>query len=101
MKEEALLSLPYLEIFPKSGEIRYMGYILKLTAGEYEVFKVIASEPGLEKEDIAARLNNSAQIAASSIPVHVFSINRKAIAVGGRKIVGYKRKVGYCIEKNI
>ena len=98
--------LPYLEITKERKEVRYLGYILPLTVGEYEVLKaVFCSDRFLNKNDIKNLIDDdvsaNVKLSVSSIPIHVCSINRKALMANGRKIVVYKKNMGYCINENM
>ena len=93
---------PYLEMLTESREVLYMGYTLPLTSGEYEVLRVVLESDGcIDKEEIRERTPSDVKMSQGSIPVHVNAINRKALAIGGRKIIGFKRKCGYFVEEKI
>lgn len=104
--EERINRFPYLEISHEKREVRYMGYILPLTQGEQAVLcAVLAAESFVCKHDIKDIIDNDLspdlKVSLESIPVHVFSINRKAMNAHGRKIVGFKRNNGYFINENM
>ena len=97
---------PYLEMYPEEREVRYMGYRLPLTVGEYQVLKaVLSAEPLADKNAVKeitdADVTSDGKISLASIPVHIFSINKKAVTANGRKIVEFKKKIGYFINKNM
>ena len=104
--KETERNFPYLEISEETREVWYAGYILPLTRGEYNVLKaVLASLDYCDKNRIreiieSERLSND-QISELSIPIHISSINKKAMAVGERKIILYKKNFGYCINENM
>lgn len=104
--EERMNRFPYLEISPEKREVRYMGYVLPLTQGEQVVlWAVLCSDGFADKQDIKniidADMSTDAKVSVESVPVHVFSINRKAKTANGRKIVEFRRNKGYFINKDM
>lgn len=93
---------PYLEIIESDKEIRYMGYALPLTLGEYEVLRAVLLSPEyIDKEKIREKISSDVKLSLQSIPVHIVSINKKSVILGGRKLIGFKRSQGYFIENDI
>lgn len=88
---------PYLKIDTKNRKIRFMGYELKLTKGEYSVFLTVLNGEYVSKNDIFQVVGDDVQ-SPSSIPVHICSINRKAKELCGSEIVKNRRKFGYYVE---
>ena len=79
---------PYLAINESAREIRYLGYKLALSAGEYEVIKaVMLSHNGITKMEIAESVRQGVKLSPSSVGVHVCSINKKARKLGGRNLI--------------
>ena len=64
-----------------------VGYPLPLSPKEKLILHAIifADNDGISKNDLCARLEGS--VSPSSIPVHITSINKMALAVGGRYII--------------
>ena len=94
--------LPFLEIIEERREVRYLGYIMKLTAGEYRVLKAIFNaRECLDVERIRHLVSAEARMSASSIPVHVTAINKKSVKMGGRKLIGFRKERGYFIRSDI
>ena len=93
---------PYLEFFVEDKKVRYLGYLMLLTASEYEILLALVKSGGChDKRSICELLGKETKTAVNSIAVHVSAINRKAVEIGGRKIIGTDRKKGYFIEKYI
>ena len=91
---------PYIELDTAQKEAIYLGYALPLTKSEYEVFKVIFEcEAYADANQICMKASDKLSLSPSCIAVHVFSINRKAVRLGGKKIVGYKKKYGYFVKE--
>lgn len=92
---------PYVRVDGRSGEVRYLGYKIELTACEFEIFRVLYnSDVSLNKKEIAALADESLALGEKSVAVHICSINRKSERLGGRKLVESQRKSGYFINKN-
>lgn len=95
--------LPYLQINTDSKQAIYLGYVLPLTPSEYEVLSaVFYIDDFCDKEKIKSIIdeNNTkdTKISLSAIPVHIFSINKKSILAGGRKLIENIKKQGYIIN---
>lgn len=94
--------LPYLEIAEDDKEVRYLGYALPLTVGEYEVLKAVFYSDGyIDKSRIRDFVPQDLKMSQASIPVHITAINKKSVKMGGKKLIGFKKNCGYFIESNI
>ena len=92
---------PYIRIDGRSGEVRYLGYKIELTACEFEIFRLLYnSDVGLNKKEIAELADKSLALGEKSIAVHICAINKKSERFGGRRLVESRRKSGYFINKN-
>lgn len=94
--------LPYLEVVDKEREVRYLGYKLPLTTGEYEVFKAVFYHKGYaDVETIMEKVPCDLKLSPNSIAVHVAAINKKSVALGGKKLVASKRLYGYFVNEDM
>ena len=77
----------YLSIDKESFEVYYLGYRLVLTKSEFNILRaLLLCESGIEKKefcDIAAARHGSER----ALKTHVCNINKKAICIGGRKLI--------------
>ena len=93
---------PYLEIRTHDREVRYLGYAMPLTASEYAILLALVKFGGYhDKNSVCQLMEKDVDTASGSVAVHVSSINRKAVNMGGRKIIGTDRKKGYFVEKYV
>lgn len=92
---------PYLSINKDRREIRYLGYILPLSVGEYKVLEAIIDLGVADKNEIKSHVPNCLKLSKASVSVHVCSINKKALALDGRKLVLWNKGVGYKLNKII
>lgn len=100
MEKTVLKHSPYLEICVSDREVRYLGYVMPLTASEYAILLALVRSGGYhDKKSVCELMEKDVNTAAKSIAVHISSINRKAVDMGGRKIIGTDRKKGYYVEK--
>lgn len=94
--------LPYLEVAEDERAVRYLGYRLPLTVGEYEVFKAVFYQRGfIDKKKIMEIASSDARLSEKSIAVHISSINKKALAQGGSKLIGFKKNCGYFVIEDV
>ena len=102
MEKTVLKHSPYLEICIDDREVRYLGYVMPLTASEYAILLALVRGGGYHgKKSLCELMGKDTDTASKSVAVHISSIYRKALNMGGRKIVGTDRKNGYFIEKYI
>ena len=78
----------FLVLNESTDEVRLLGYTLHLSPSEHQIIKVL-----FHRE--FATLNELHQFSKptlpkSSIPVHISSINKKAIAISGRKLIQFE-----------
>ena len=102
MKKTVLKHSPYLEICVDDREVRYLGYVMPLTASEYAILLALAKVGGYhDKKSLCELMGKAVNTVSKSVAVHISAINRKALNMGGRKIIGTDRKKGYFIEKYV
>lgn len=90
-----------LEIDGEMCKVTYLGYELELTSDEYALIHTMTERRGkIEDGEFLDVLSPSRTITVGNIAVHVCNINRKAIAVGGRRII-IKRKRHYILDDNL
>ncbi len=100
MEEKIYDVTPYLAINLEERSVRYLGYILPLTATEFEILRVIAlAENGIDKQTVAELVAKRVKMSARSLSVHICSVNKKARGIGGRNLVKMCRSKGYFVEK--
>lgn len=77
----------YLSIDEESSEVYYLGYRLVLTKSELSILcAIIKCESGIEPKnfcDIAALRRGSEK----TMKTHICNINKKALEIGGRKLI--------------
>ena len=77
----------YLSVDEEAREVYYLGYRLALTKSEICILSaILKSENGIEKAefgDVASVRRGS----ESAMKTHVCNINKKAVAIGGRKLI--------------
>lgn len=77
----------YLSINEESSEVYYLGYRLVLTKSEINILcAIIKCESGIESKDfcdIAAARHGSEK----TMKTHICNINKKALEIGGRKLI--------------
>ena len=94
--------LPYLEVIDEDREVRYIGYALPLTPCEYEVFKaVFYHRDYADAEIITEMASGDVKLSCKSIAAHVAAINKKSVALGGKKLISCKRYRGYFINEDV
>ena len=81
-----------------NGRFILLGYSLDLTGREYQILNYIfESYPTpLRPDEIVAAISG---LTSNSLAVFINLINKKAIAIGGRKLVISKHKVGYILNE--
>lgn len=102
---EAFLAklIPTVPIMPGglfvSQPLQLLGYPLQLTHMEKRLLFLLACYPNhvIPSEQIAALLS----IDVASLPVLVYRINRKALAVSARKLILQKRRYGYFFNSDL
>ena len=101
-EETVVRCSPYLEFFDTDKKVRYLGYLMSLTASEYEILLALVKFGGYhDKKSICELLGKETKSAHKSVAVHLSAINRKAVEIGGRKIITTDRKKGYFVDKYI
>ena len=77
----------YLSVDEETREVYYLGYRLALTKSEICILcAILKSEAGVERNefsDIAAARHGSDR----TMKTHICNINKKAVAIGGRKLI--------------
>ena len=100
MEEKIYDVTPYLAINLEERSVRYLGYILPLTATEFEILRAIAlAEKEIDKQTVVSLVADRVKISAQSLSVHICSINKKARGIGGRNLIKMCRQKGYFVEK--
>lgn len=75
---------------------------MPLTASEYAILLALAKVGGYhDKKSLCELMGKAVNTVSKSVAVHISAINRKALNMGGRKIIGTDRKKGYFIEKYV
>ena len=93
---------PYLEFFDIDKKVRYLGYLMSLTASEYEILFALVKSGGFhDKSSICELLGKETKSTHKSVAVHISAINRKAVEIGGRKIITTDRKKGYSVAEYV
>lgn len=69
----------------QGGEIRLLGYRLKLSPTERKILTEIAKNEGMTIDDLLPFLSEG--VSRGNIAVHINSINRKAENISERKLV--------------
>ena len=81
-----------IEIDAKLGKVTYLGYELGLTPDEYAlIYKMIDSCGEVDDREFIEILSPKRLVTHGNIAVHVCNINKKAMAVGGRRIIVKRR----------
>lgn len=80
---DSLKRYMFLEIEGESAWL--MGYSLKLSPTEAKIINIIFDNRPVDTDGILAHLPSKAT--KKSIPVHINSINKKAIAISGKKLI--------------
>ena len=75
-----------------------LGYRVELTDKEYEIIKILLDSRCMVRKREIAEL---AEIAESSVAVHIANINKKALPITGRKLLVGNRRGEYAIAENI
>ena len=79
-----------LRIGDTRNDVNYLGYPLVLTPTEYRILRILAEQTdGLSAEELLVGRNGKAE-KATTLAVHICSINRKAAVIGERKIILYE-----------
>ena len=73
----------------EENKIYLLGYELRLSPSERQILKILLDQESATFEEIQRFSNPS--IPRNSISVHVYSINQKAIAISGRKLIVFDR----------
>ena len=77
----------YLSVDEVTRDVYYLGYRLILTKSEFCILcAMLKSESGIERDefyDIAALRRGSEK----TMKTHICNINKKAVAIGGRKLI--------------
>ena len=83
-------------VFVSGRKIRFFGYDLQLGRGEFDLLRLIAehSPECTSVEDIT-----DIGIAPKSLPVMVSTINKKAAAISGRRLIVSCRGRGYRLNE--
>lgn len=76
----------HLRVGDNKDEVYYLGYRLKLTPSEYKLLFTLADRTRLKIEELSDVLGLSPN-QKSNVAVHICAINRKAHAVGERKLI--------------
>ena len=93
---------PYLSIDEKERTVRYLGYIMPLTSGEFEVLRAVAlAKAELDKKGIVKAVCDDVKLSELSVAAHICSINKKARELGGKNLVAMRRKKGYFMENGL
>ena len=80
-----------------SGSVFILGYRVELTDKECEIIKILLdSKRVMHKREIAML----AEIAESSVAVHIANINKKALPITGRKLLVGNRRGEYAFSEN-
>ena len=89
-----------LEINHEFRKVKYLGYDLRLTPDEFTLITAISKGLGTaDDKEILALISPDREIIRGNLAVHVHNINKKAMAVGGRRII-VKRKQRYIFAEN-
>ena len=75
-----------------------LGYKIDLTESEY---LIIDSLLRIGKPMSKASFEEECGVAASSVPVHIANINKKAYPITGRRLIEYNKAEGYTMSKTI
>lgn len=80
---DSLKRYMFLEIEGDSAWL--MGYSLKLSPTEAKIINIIFDSRPIDTESILAQMPT--KTTKKSIPVHINSINKKAVAISGKKLI--------------
>ena len=85
-----------LAINESTKEVYYLGYEMELTVTEFRIlWALYNSDATVSLAELQKSIDDTKQADRKSIAVHVCHINKKAEAIGGRKIILNKCKAGY------
>lgn len=73
----------------KQNEARLLGYTLPLSPAERQIIEILFHREFVTAEDFHQFSRPS--LSQGSIPVHIYSINKKAAAISGRKLIVFEK----------
>lgn len=71
------------------NEIRLLGYTLHLSPSERQIIEILFLREFVTVDEF--HRFSKPTLPKSSIPVHICSINKKAFAISGRKLIGFEK----------
>ena len=71
------------------NEVRLLGYTLPLSPAERQIIEILFHREFVSLEDFH-RLSKP-HLPQSSIPTHIYSINKKAFSISGRKLIVFEK----------
>lgn len=73
----------------KQNEVRLLGYTLRLSPAERQIIEILFHREFVTAEDF--HRFSKPTIPKSSIPAHIYAINKKAFAISGRKLIVFEK----------
>ena len=89
-----MLQKNFLVLYDEDKTAQLCGYPLKLSALEFDLLYAIAEATLISADELVARLHRAT--ALTTVPVHVHTINKKALDISGRKLIASTQD-GYAI----
>lgn len=80
----------------------FLGYMMDLTESEFSVLSTLYyCNEYMKAADIVKKAFAEKNITEGNIAVHICNINKKAMEIGGRKLIECRRFKGYKISDTI
>ncbi len=98
---EEFISYSHLHVGESRKSVVYLNYMLELTQTEYDIICLLVQRAGtpISAEKIARALNISS--GSHGVACHISLINKKAFAIGERKLILNSSKIGYFLNKQM
>ncbi len=101
LMDSQYISRKYLHLGADKDDVIYLNYKIKCTKTEYTILKVFVTSRSKYLTPLEIIEISGLNISQENVIYHISSINSKAFAIGGRKLVKNQAKKGYFLNEEM